>query len=679
MKKLLLICAILFLGNILSAQTLLWTEDFETDGEGPRYNSNTFNTGNSDYFTRYSDGGAPLMTNDPTGESGTFYWVGEDCDNASGGTGILTLNSISILGYTSSEIKVLLAIGRDGGDRFEIDDELLFQYNIDGLGWVTFGAFYGGFGGFGSSSPTQDINLDGIPDGPNVLTIPFQEFTFPIPATGNNMQIRFIMGQNGGTEELAVDNIRVFGISSTPVGVAITSQTNVACNGESTGSLTATTTPGEANYTYTWSNGAATSNTSSLTNTITGLSAGTYTVTVTDNTGGTATASSAITQPTAVVAAATVTSSLNCNGDTDGELTASATGGTMPYTYSWNTGETSAIENGLGAATYTVTITDANGCTDTEMATITEPVTLVAATTVDSNVSCNGFSDGATTASATGGTMPYTYVWNTGATNATNTGLMASTYTVTITDANGCTDTEMATITEPVTLVAATTVDANVSCNGLSDGATTASATGGTMPYTYVWNTGATNATNTGLVASTYTVTITDANGCTDTEMATITEPVTLVAGTTVDANVSCNGLSDGATTASATGGTMPYTYSWNTGGTSAQETGLAAGTYTVTITDANGCTDDASTSVTEPAVIVAAASVDNNISCNGDTDGQITGSGTGGTMPYTYQWSNGATTASTTGLAAGTYTKLLRMLTDVRMKNQLVLLNQLS
>jgi len=424
---------------------------------------------------------------------------------------------------------------------------------------------------------------------------------------------------------------------------------NVSCNGYNDGGATASATGGTTTYAYSWSNGATTAS-------ITGVAAGTYSVTITDANGCTDSSSVIITQPTALVSSASVDNAVSCNGLSDGGATASATGGTGAYTYSWSNSATTASITGVVASTYSVTITDANGCTDSSSVVITEPATLVASTSLDNNVSCNGLSDGGATASATGGTTAYTYSWNTGATTASITGLAANTYSVTITDANSCTDSASITITEPATLVSSAAVDNNVSCNGFSDGGATATATGGTTVYTYSWNTGATTASITGLAANTYSVTITDANSCTDSSSITITEPTALVSSAVVDSTVSCNGFSDGGATASATGGTGAYTYSWSNGATNASITGVVAGTYSVTITDANSCTDSSSVSITQPAILVSSAVVDSTISCNGLSDGGATASGTGGTGVYTYSWSNSATTASITGVVAGTY-----------------------
>ena len=162
---------------------------------------------------------------------------------------------------------------------------------------------------------------------------------------------------------------------------------------------------------------------------------------------------------------------------------------------------------------------DVNGCTSTSASTVTEPTILVSASVVDSNATCNGFANGGASASATGGTAPYTYAWSNSATTASITGVLAGTYSVTIMDANGCSSISSSTITEPTLLVAASVVDSNITCNGFANGGATASATGGTAPYSYSWNNAATTASITGVMAGTYSVTIMDANGCTSASL----------------------------------------------------------------------------------------------------------------------------------------------------------------
>ncbi|TXK73429.1 T9SS type A sorting domain-containing protein [Mesonia sp. K4-1] len=520
----------------------------------------------------------------------------------------------------------------DGQDRFQI--QLLSGQSITSINsTITQGNSPNGSFTIGSSTKT-------FPGG-NISPVPSSPGTYSVLVAAN-----FSVGENWTI---------TINVTATPVcsmTASISSQTNIACNGSATGSLTVTPSSGVAPYTYLWDDGTA-----QTTATASGLSAGTYEVTVTDDNGCTANANATITEPTALVAASVVDANISCNGGTNGVATASAIGGTAPYTYLWSNSATTASLSGVAAGTYSVTITDANGCTDTSNVTITEPTALVAASVVDTNISCNAGADGSATGSATGGTAPYTYLWSNAATTASIVGIAAGTYNVTITDANGCTDTSSVTITEPAPLVASGVVDANVTCNARNEGAATASATGGTAPYTYLWSNAETTASITGLAAGTYNVTITDANGCTDASSVTITEPAPLVASGVVDANVTCNGGTDGAATVNiSSGGAAPFTYLWSNSATTASLSGVAAGTYFVTITDANGCTATSSITITEPTALVATSVVDSNITCNAGTNGSATASATGGTAPYNYLWSNAATTASIVGVAAGTY-----------------------
>ncbi len=346
-------------------------------------------------------------------------------------------------------------------------------------------------------------------------------------------------------------------------------------------------------YTYSWSNAATTAS-------ITGVAAGTYSVTITDANGCTDSSSVTITEPASLVANSVVDSNISCNGNADGGATASATGGTAPYTYTWSNAVTTASITGIIAGTYTVTITDQNGCTNSASVTITEPAILVVASVVDSNVSCNGNANAGATASATGGTAPYTYSWSNSATTASITGVIAGTYTVTITDQNGCTNTAASTITEPAALVASINLDSAITCYQAMNGGVTASAVGGTLNYNYAWSNSATTASLTGIDTGTYTVTITDANGCTDSETISLTQPDSIAIALT-KVNVTCNGGVDGEVTSTVSGGTPNYNYSWNNAGTSANLINIAAGTYTLTVTDQNGCTKTESAVVNQP------------------------------------------------------------------------------
>ncbi|WP_190304163.1 Ig-like domain-containing protein, partial [Paenimyroides baculatum] len=330
------------------------------------------------------------------------------------------------------------------------------------------------------------------------------------------------------------------------------------------------------------------------------------------------------------------------------------TGGTIPYTYLWNTGATGATLSNLAAGTYSVTITDTNGCTGTESITITQPAVLIATNSAQTDVSWYGGNDGSATVSVAGGTAPYTYLWSNGATGATASNLIAGTYTVTVTDANGCTSAIDFVITQPIPLMVQSVSQTNVSCNAGANGTAGIVAMGGNAPYTYLWSNGATASTVSNLSAGVYTVTVTDSTLNIITESFTITEPLAL-ATTMAKTDITCNFASNGTATVSVIGGTSPYTYFWSNGMTSANATNLNVGNYTVSITDANGCKTTATVSITQPTALVAAVT-STNISCYGQVDGTASVIVSGGTAPYTYSWSNGQTGTSLTSLAKGSY-----------------------
>jgi len=468
-----------------------------------------------------------------------------------------------------------------------------------------------------------------------------------------------ITGKTVGTYTVSITDVNGCGPAISAVSITeppllvstVVPQGNVTCNGGNDGAATVIGIGGTGPLSYNWSNGTTTA-------VVTNLTAGTHTVSVTDANGcGPVIGTVSITEPTALIATSAINSNVSCNGALDGSVSSSASGSVPPYTFFWSNGTTGSILNNVPAGTYTVTVVDANGCTDTAASTVTEPAVLSISTSLDSNVSCNGFSDGGATGTATGGTQPYVYTWSTGSTNASITNLTAGTYSITVNDANGCGPfTSSISITEPPALSATTLVDSNASCNGFSDGGATVNAIGGTPPYSYNWSSGGSSTSETGLAAGTHTVTTTDANGCATTVVAVISQPAVLVASTSVVNHASCNGFSDGSAIASASGGTSPYAYAWSNGATTATVASLVSGTYSVTVTDVNGCTSTSSVGIMEPALLVVSTIVDNNVSCTGFSDGMATASGSGGTAPYFYNWSNGATTASASGLAAGTY-----------------------
>jgi hypothetical protein len=430
--------------------------------------------------------------------------------------------------------------------------------------------------------------------------------------------------------------------------------TNVSCNGGNNGTASATAGGGTAPLSYNWSPSGGTG--ANATN----LTAGTYTVVVTDFAGCTISDSYIVTQPPAV-SVTTVSTSVTCNGLTNGTATATGSGGTGAISYAWDAAasfQTGATASNLGVGSYTVTATDANGCIATTTVAVTGP-TAVSVTASGTDPLCNGAATGSVTSAASGGTGGYTYNWSTlGAGQNHNGTVAAGSYTVTATDANGCTATANVTLINPpaITLTASGT---NPTCAGFSNGSVTSSATGGTGTISYNWSTlGAGQNHNGTVAAGSYTVTATDDNGCIATANVNLVDPPAVTVSAT-GTNVSCNGGNNGTAAATAGGGTPGYTYNWSpSGGTNASASNLTAGTYTVVVTDAAGCTVSDSYIVTQPPAVSVTTS-GNPALCNGSADGDATAVGAGGTAPYTYQWgaaTGNQATATATGLAAGTY-----------------------
>jgi gliding motility-associated-like protein len=411
---------------------------------------------------------------------------------------------------------------------------------------------------------------------------------------------------------------------------------------------------GTGPYTYVWSPGNI------ISQNITGLCAGTYTVTATDVNGCFNTSTITFTNPPQLLAQVSSTN-ISCFNACNGTASASATGGTGSYSYLWQPGgQTTSSVSGLCAGTYSVTVSDANGCDTTLVVNITQQPVITASPTV-TPANCT-LCDGVITTSATGGVPGYTYSWAPGGqTTSGISGLCPGIYTVTITDATGCAVQEIIAVsnTSGPSVTAATT---GVSCNGGCDGTATATVTGGVGPFTYNWTPGNPPGDGTpnvtGLCAGNYTVQVTDGIGCITFLPVVITQPALLTAPGTIT-NVSCNGLCDGSITAVAAGGTSPYTYLWSTGGTTPTISGLCAGTYTLVLTDANGCTRNIVYTITQPAVLASGIS-GTDVVCNGQCNGTASTNVTGGTGPFSYAWSNGQIVSSIGNLCPGTYTVLI-------------------
>ena len=440
------------------------------------------------------------------------------------------------------------------------------------------------------------------------------------------------------------------------VGATVTSNYNgsqVSCNGSCDGTALANGVGGTGAVTYAWSNTLVGA-------TSTGLCAGVYTVTATDFNLCTAVNTVTLVNPS-VVSVTAASLPVNCFGGTDGSVSAVASGGTSAaYTYAWSSSSatgTGATVTGLPANTYTVTASDVNSCTATDVITITQPVSGVSLTVVSTPAQCFGSADGTATVTAVGGAGNYTYLWSAGSqTSLTATGLVAGSHCVTVTDQNGCSDSICVTVVDGVEILL-TGQTTPISCFGGIDGTATINPTGGAGSFTYVWSSnGQTTTVATGLSAGQNCVTVTDLNGCSMDTCLNVVQPSALSSITFVSLPTNCFGGSDGQLTASITGGTPGYTYTWDNTITGSTITGLTAGTYRVTASDNNGCTVTDVGTVAEPTQLNVTFSVD-SVQCNGQANGQAQATVSGGRNPYTYLWSNGATSSINNNLLAGSYT----------------------
>ena len=401
--------------------------------------------------------------------------------------------------------------------------------------------------------------------------------------------------------------------------------------------------------TYNWSNGQTTDS-------ISGLSAGNYTVDITNGNGCTLTEYINITEPPAI-SPVTSQNNISCFGDSDGSISITINGGTPDYTIN-AAGYSQVLAGGgasfttpslLPAGIYPYAIVDSNNCIYTDTITLTSP-DQISTTEIINNVSCNGLSDGSVILTIIGGTPNYSENW--GSNNPI--ALSAGVANYQITDNNGCIYSDSVVITEP-DLLAITFTQINVSTCGANDGSINTTISGGTTPYIYSWNNGATTEDLNALAAGTYILTLTDDKGCSAVQNVTITEPPSpTLSYTQID--VSCNGGNNGSIDLNVTGGTSPFSYNWTNGNITQDINGLTAGQYTVQVEDDNACIESLTITITEPAA-PSISTTQINVDCNGNNTGSIDLTIAGNSASYTTSWSNGQITEDINNLAAGNYT----------------------
>ena len=453
---------------------------------------------------------------------------------------------------------------------------------------------------------------------------------------------------------LCISTVSVTVSDSPRPTLTITSTTNVSCNGGSNGAAFATASGTSGPFTYSWLPSGGNDSAAI------GLLPGTYTVTAMDiySCQSAPAISPLITEP-ALISIVVTTSTMSCFGGSNETASAIATGGNPGYSYKWlPSGTLGTTISNLSANTYTIEVTDASSCLQTEIFTVTEPSQLTAAISSTVNVSCFGGNNGAATVIASGGTPVYSYNWSpNGGNGSTGSVLSEGTYTITIADLNGCIILDSVTITQPAQPLSATSTKSSITCFGLADGTAKIIPVGGTPGFSYQWTPSiAASDTASGLSAGNYNVTVTDTNSCQTHLSLSISQPAVL-GGSLAFINPSCN-LPNGSITPQLSGGTYPYTFLWTPGNsTTSGINGLAQGTYSVQITDALNCSLALTTTLTDIPLPVLAVSAINNVSCYGGDNGSATINIMQGTAPYAINWSpSGGNNLIATSLTSGTF-----------------------
>lgn len=442
---------------------------------------------------------------------------------------------------------------------------------------------------------------------------------------------------------------------SDPLGPTVTVTSNsINCFGLCTGSASLSITASTPGFTVNWPTIPSNSQT------VTGLCVGNYVAQVTDANGCSTNQSVNITQPSQITNSG-ISSNVTCNTGCNGSISLTPAGGSPPYSYTWSpSGGNVEDPVNLCSGNYSVTVRDNNNCIVTNMFSITQPLPL-AINFNKRDVRCNGGCTGGVRAIVSGGQTPYSYSWTpqgsfAGSVVDTIGNLCTGIYSVSVRDANNCLITATVSILEPSVLTS-TVISNNILCNGQCNGTATLTASGGTLPYSFSYNSSPSINTFTAntLCSGSYLGTVTDGNGCISSRSFTITQPLPIVITTTVT-NPLCNAACNGSITTTVFGGTAGYTFSWATSGGNVQNpTGLCAGNYTLTVTDANSCNRFAVANLVNPPALIANTTFTNPV-CGITCNGAIRATPIGGTAPYSYSWSNSATTQQINGVCAGNY-----------------------
>ncbi len=429
------------------------------------------------------------------------------------------------------------------------------------------------------------------------------------------------------------------------------SYSNPTCANTPTGSISLNVSGGSGPYNYSWSGGLTGPNPMAV-------SAGTYTCIVSDQGNCFTTVAISLVDPNPVKIISISATDPTCYGASNGGVTANAAGGTGGLAYIWLGVGNGATQVGVSAGTYKVYAYDTNGCADSASIIVSNPDSLQISIS-KTDISCYGLSDGSAVATVVGGTSPYSYQWNAdGGLVSGNvaTGLSAGNPAVTVTDSNGCSSIQTISLIAPIQInVVATSTSA--SC-GNGDGQACVSISGGKSPYSIVWADPLQSTTScaNNLFAGNYLVAVTDANECVGSAQTVVEDVGAPIASVHSFTDVTCAGLSDGSATISVAGGTPPYSYSWTSGqvGSAISNNALSVGSHCVNVADQNNCIATVCVSISEPDSLMGVTIVKSPANCAESCDGQSIVLVSGGTPPYTYNWSHGlGSTDSVVGMCS--------------------------
>ena len=481
----------------------------------------------------------------------------------------------------------------------------------------------------------------------------------------------------GGTFEVEVNDS--LGCISAPFQFSLNSQfvvnSNVSsfngfavdCHGMGTGAIDLNPTGGVAPYQFSWSN-------NSVSEDITGVTAGTYSVIVHDQNFCKDTLVFQLISPQPIALDTFILSDyhsyeVSCNGLQNGQINISFSGGVGSYTYQWNNGSTNEDLINVSSGSYVVWVTDSNNCKQEFSFQLNQPdpleVSVLSLSNYNGyNVRCNHSQDGEINLFASGGSGSISYFYNNVSSASYLDSLSAGVYTFYVFDQNGCTDSIEVILNEPPALFFSNQNTSNyngyqVSCNGFYNGEIDLETVGGVgQSYQYYWSNGINTEDQYGLSAGNYQVTVQDSNGCTLSQSFTLNEPdsILIFGGISTNYNgfaISCHGSSDGAIDITAAGGVGSYSFLWSNGIPLEDVDSIPAGNYNVLITDANNCTASATYLLNSPDSISVQENIQ-HILCNGFHDGSVSLVVNGGVPPMLYSWSDGSSSDQVHNLSVG-------------------------